>query len=714
MKKADKDIRSSLLAARLPVMPQILVKLLEHFQGGECSMTEVASLIAQDTAITSRILEAANNPAYHRGNHFIGLEQSLIALGGDTVRTLLISASVSQVFNDFPEFGDIYLRRFWKHSLTAALTARMVAQSIGYPHPEEAYLAGLLHDVGRLALYAATPKEYAVHFLAQGDKNLSSVEQRTLNITHPEAGAWLVERWHLGSFLADSVRYHHETAARLEKSHPLIRIIFLAHQISTHGLDESEIQSAGTLCGLQATDLDLIRNRAIEQVQKSAEYFGINLAGAHISVPYPTSTPVHDPAKKRLTEEVHNLVLTSEVGRTFVRQQDQAGLLETMVGAAHMLFNFDDAIVFLINGNGSVLEGSPTSKQQRRLKEFSIPLANGGVIAEAALQRRIIFIGQGGSPLGIVEEQLLRVVRSECLVCLPLAAEERCLGVIIGGVTSLQLAELRSREGLLAGFCSQASSALNAISLERTTINHQMNMAANEYREASRRVAHEVNNPLSIIKNYLSVLDRKMAKQEPISAEISILNEEIDRVGQIINALADPQPKITEGPTDVNRVINDVVRLFRDTEFVSASVEIAARVVDQLIEIESDVDTLKQILVNLVKNAVEAMPESGAIEIVNNGLINRDGLLYVEILVKDTGPGIPAELLAQLFTPVRSTKGQGYRGLGLSIVHGLVKKINALIICRSDKKGTTFELMLPVLRRTDQIVVTRSQVTKPT
>jgi nitrogen-specific signal transduction histidine kinase len=108
------------------------------------------------------------------------------------------------------------------------------------------------------------------------------------------------------------------------------------------------------------------------------------------------------------------------------------------------------------------------------------------------------------------------------------------------------------------------------------------------------------------------------------------------------------------------------------------------------------------------------MPESGTIEIVNNGLINRDGLLYVEILVKDSGPGIPAELLAQLFTPVRSTKGQGYRGLGLSIVHGLVKKINALIICRSDKKGTTFELMLPVLRRTDQIVVTRSQVTKPT
>jgi signal transduction histidine kinase len=65
---------------------------------------------------------------------------------------------------------------------------------------------------------------------------------------------------------------------------------------------------------------------------------------------------------------------------------------------------------------------------------------------------------------------------------------------------------------------------------------------AEEYREASRRVVHEVNNPLSIIKNYLSVLDSKLERQEPVGGELSILNEEIDRVGQLVNSLTEVQP----------------------------------------------------------------------------------------------------------------------------------------------------------------------------
>ena len=84
------------------------------------------------------------------------------------------------------------------------------------PSPLVAYLAGLLHNVGRLALLATAPKEYAFNFTARDDEDLCAVEQRTLQITHTEAGAWLIERWQLDSFLADSVLYHHEPLARLE------------------------------------------------------------------------------------------------------------------------------------------------------------------------------------------------------------------------------------------------------------------------------------------------------------------------------------------------------------------------------------------------------------------------------------------------------------------------------------------------------------------
>jgi signal transduction histidine kinase len=217
-------------------------------------------------------------------------------------------------------------------------------------------------------------------------------------------------------------------------------------------------------------------------------------------------------------------------------------------------------------------------------------------------------------------------------------------------------------------------------------------------------VVHEVNNPLSIIKNYLSILDSKLARREPVVGEMSILNEEIDRVGQLINGLADLQPtelsRAAPMTTDVGAVIDDVLRLFRATEFVPASVQMVVRSAEGPGAIDGDADMLKQILVNLVKNAVEAMPEGGRIEIANRGNVNRERKLYLELVVTDTGPGLSADLLANLFAPVQSSKPGAHHGLGLSIVHGLVQKMHGLIACRSGKAGTSFEILLPAANAT--------------
>jgi signal transduction histidine kinase len=220
---------------------------------------------------------------------------------------------------------------------------------------------------------------------------------------------------------------------------------------------------------------------------------------------------------------------------------------------------------------------------------------------------------------------------------------------------------------------------------------------AEEYREASRRVVHEVNNPLSIIKNYLSVLDAKLARHEPVTGEMSILNEEIDRVGQLVGSLADLQPMDAgPRPADAAKVASDVVRLFRATAFVPASVEIVLSMPEGASWIEGDADILKQILVNLVKNAVEALLETGGrIEIASRGHVNRERRLYLELVVSDTGPGLSRDVLANLFSAVKSTKPGAHHGLGLSIVHSLVKKLHGDISCRSGHTGTSFEILLP-------------------
>jgi len=705
MHQSDHDIRNRLLIARLPAMPQILIKLIEHLQADDAGMPELAALIAKDAGMTSKILTVANSSAYHRNGRTTGLEQSLVALGTDMIKTLVISESVFQTFNSFPHSNSTDLRGFWKNSLTTAVIARDIARKMDYPHVEEAYLAGLLHNVGRLALLATAPKEYAFNFMARDDEDLCAVEQRTLQITHAEAGAWLIERWHLDSFLADSVLYHHEPVARLESAHPLIRYVRLAHLLSSHRDEELAIEDSSRLCGLDGDELEQIINAAARQVQKSAEYLGIDLTGADdIVTPPAYAPPLVDPVQQRLSEEVRNMVLVSEMGQTFARQQGEGNLLESMTRSARILFDFDTTVVLLENPTGHALMGSAAGEQQQqRLAEFSIPLTRGGVVAEAAMERKLAYVSRDAQALSIAEEQLFRILGTDSLVCVPLVANQRCLGVLIGGAASWQMSGFQKRERFLQSFGTQAAQALETAMSERGHAKRQLAHVAEEYREASRRVVHEVNNPLSIIKNYLSVLDSKLARREPVVGEMSILNEEIDRVGQLISGLADLQPTEASRVTDVARVVDDVLRLFRATDFVPASVQIVVRMQEAPAEIDGDADILKQILVNLIKNAVEALPGGGKIEISNRGHVNRDRRLYLELVVSDSGPGLSAEVLANLFSAVRSAKEGAHHGIGLSIVHSLVKKMQGLITCRSGKTGTTFEILLPARGSTSQV-----------
>jgi HD-like signal output (HDOD) protein/signal transduction histidine kinase len=676
-------------------MPQILIKLIEHLQADDLGMQELAALVAKDAGMTSKILAVANSSAYHRSGRQISLEQSLVTLGTEMIKTLVISESVFQTFNSFPHSGSTDLRAFWKHSLTAAVMARDIARRMEYGQGEEAYLAGLLHNVGRLALLATAPKEYAYNFNARDDEDLCAVEQRTLQITHTEAGAWLIERWQLDSFLADSVLYHHEPSRRLEAAHPLIRIVRMAHLLASHPADDPQVLESMGLCGLTDTDVEQVASGAQRQVEQAAACLGIDLTGADDIPAPPAYAPVQaDPVQQRLSEEVRNMVLVSEVGQTLARQQGEAGLLEAMTRSARILFEFDSTMILLENPTGQALVGVANAERQRA-GEFAVPLNRRGPVAEAALERKVVFLLRDDPSHSLAEEQLFRMLGSASLACVPLVAGARCLGVLIGGMADWKLGHMQKRARFMQAFGVQAASALEAALSERGHTRRQLAHVAEEYRQASRRVLHEVNNPLSIIKNYLTVLDHKLQRQEPVIGEMSILNEEIDRVGQLISGLTELEPKLDQATTDCARVVDDVLRLFRTTDFIPPQVDIVVNMGDGPAQVEADPDVLKQVLVNLVKNAVEALQDGGRIEIAHRGHVNRERRLYLELAVSDSGPGLPPEVLANLFAPVQSAKAGAHHGLGLSIVHSLVKKMHGVISCRSSRAGTTFELLLP-------------------
>ncbi|MGV3653841.1 MAG: HDOD domain-containing protein [Noviherbaspirillum sp.] len=696
MQLAEQDIRKRLATVRLPAMPQVLARLLALCQHRTVGVAEAAQLVAQDPGMAGTVLGVAYSSAYRNDGRDIGIMQALSTIGDDMFRTLLLNESVRRVFGDPSEAKVVEeggMRDFWKRSLTAALAARDIAQRMSYPYPDEAYLAGLLHDIGRLALLGAAPVEYAASFLAPDDAKLCWTEQRTLHITHGEAGAWLIERWRLDSFLADSVLYHHEPVGRLESAHPLIRIGLLARLLAGAEPTDQEAVQAGLLCGLEADVLADIRSAAAGRMKEAAAGLDIDLEA---QLPAQAgAAPLQDASRLGLSDQVRNMLMTTNAERTFGRQQGQEALLETISRSMRLLFGLDDVLILLRSGDGAFLRGAPGGQGRQRLADFSIPLGGEGMLSRTAAQCQVAFIRRDGALLAVGEEQLLNMLGAESLACVPLEAEGLCQGVAVGGVCADRIGALEQRRESLRAFGIQAGAALLAAGNARAALSSQAAGIAEEFREAARKVAHEVNNPLSIIKNYLSILDGKLRRQEPAVAELSILNEEIDRVGQIIHGLADLRPSTGEVFTDVGRVAREVVRLFKESGSVPAAVHIAIRLPARPSAIDGNPDLLKQILMNLIKNAIEAMPDGGDIEIADHGRINRDGRLYVELSIRDSGPGIAPDVLAHLFAPGHSTKDGARRGLGLSIVHSLVSQLHGTILCRSGGTGTTFQLLLP-------------------
>ncbi len=207
-------------------------------------------------------------------------------------------------------------------------------------------------------------------------------------------------------------------------------------------------------------------------------------------------------------------------------------------------------------------------------------------------------------------------------------------------------------------------------------------------------VAHEVRNPLGVIKASVQMLEQEM-DQGCQDAELThVMAQEIDRLDSVVNALLDfGRPSEAQfGPVDSARVLGEVVLLTK--QFAKQQlVNVISEMPDGLPEIWADEDRLKQIFVNLISNAIQAMPGGGDLTI---NAAARDG--YLRMLFTDTGTGIAPEEKERIFDPFHTTRAEG-SGLGLSIVHRIVDAHNGFITADSEPgKGATFTVGLPLAR----------------
>jgi PAS domain S-box-containing protein len=211
--------------------------------------------------------------------------------------------------------------------------------------------------------------------------------------------------------------------------------------------------------------------------------------------------------------------------------------------------------------------------------------------------------------------------------------------------------------------------------------------------ELSAKVAHEVNNPLGIIKNYLQLLTHQIENNGKAEEYISVVRQEIDRINVIVRQLLNmgKPTRITFVRSDLRQILREVI-LLMNRQMTKAGVSVALQADKPVPKIMAWPDGLKQVFMNLLINSMDAMRNGGNINIKIN-----PGEHIVRITFEDSGPGIKPEHIPHIFEPFYSTKeADSGTGLGLSVSHAIIKNHNGAINFSNTDNGGCFRIELPI------------------
>ncbi len=211
--------------------------------------------------------------------------------------------------------------------------------------------------------------------------------------------------------------------------------------------------------------------------------------------------------------------------------------------------------------------------------------------------------------------------------------------------------------------------------------------------EVSAKIAHEVNNPLGIIKNYVLLLKRIGSESDKIVEYSDIVGQEIDRIAGIVRQLRDFQrPVMMErGPIDIRVALEEILTLL-ERQLQTTNITIDRQFGDERFIVDGNADSLKQVFLNLIINSRAAMEAGGELTIC----LKREEQ-KVHLRFCDTGTGISPEIIPRIFDPFFTTKGEAGTGMGLSVCYGIIKSLQGTITYKNLEPGGCFSITLPLL-----------------
>jgi HD-like signal output (HDOD) protein/GGDEF domain-containing protein len=215
----------------LPSLPAVAVRVVELTQRPDVALDELAATIQNDQALAAKVLKTVNSSFYGLRKRCSTINQALVMLGLSTVKSLALGFSlVSSVPRDTGD--DFDLIAYWRRGLYTAVAARCIADAAGKSWADEAFLGGLLQDIGMMAMHQALGRRYDELVAAAGPhRRLGKAELSELDVQHPDIGAMLAERWRLPPELVLPVRYHERPTAAPAAHTEIVRCVGMGNMV---------------------------------------------------------------------------------------------------------------------------------------------------------------------------------------------------------------------------------------------------------------------------------------------------------------------------------------------------------------------------------------------------------------------------------------------------------------------------------------------------
>jgi len=535
MRKYAPDEIESLLndLGEIPTLPSIATTIMEKTLDTKVNARQIAQMVEKDQALSIKVLKVANSPFYRRIKEISTIRGAVVLLGFNVLKSIVLSISVINLFNEKDKRAlDFY--KFWQHSIACAVCAKAIANKVFPASAEDAFIAGLLHDLGKVVAdqLICDKGEYSevLEVMNRANSNIIQVEKKIMGIDHATLGRFLMEKWNLPSHLCRTIGYHHNLG-EIEGDDVTIKLCSIIHvaDIVTNHLGLGLSQSHGGFvdpCLLQELNLS----------SQDIQDISINLKDSISSISEEMGIPKAEPKTyfevlQFANAQLGKLSLDLEQKKMALeRRTVELSSLNQMSSQLQSSLKLSD-ITNIITTNSLTILDSKKTRCLMRLNNLRVMVTESFWLSNSAQSRT----GMASATKELLERTNGTYPRGMNIIFAPLKVDNKIIGVIEAlPQEHASPEELNQKTLLLRTIAEVGAQAIQRAMLMTRNIKSQRLAAVSKTAIAAN---HEINSPLTTILLKLDMLMKEGALNRTVTDSLSEIKNEAIKIKTIVKKM---------------------------------------------------------------------------------------------------------------------------------------------------------------------------------